>query len=536
MEYLSTGGTIKAIGSPDKMIWFTSDNPDPINGDWGGIEISNSTDSEFKYCIIEYAELGIAQYFSSVNISHSIVRWNNSEGIYAENSTATFEYNRLYANAYHEVALENNNTDMVIRYNEFGPQNRAIIFQTSDGTLRHNFIHDYKGFPIVDITLGSEVVADSNLFVNCPPPVFNTEPFGKVDSTGMNDYSRTFIPPPDFDFPDTAMHTLDYVPGDTTDRYPYVYDQIDVSRKIIRRYGKGLGFGWSMCYADGYVWKHDTESLSRIDTATGEIMQYTNSTLIEGPGGLTFDGNYFWAYDRNEPRNISKFELSGDSVHVLQSFPAPESTINRGLGLTTDSTYLYQISVAHPWIYKLDMGGNIVDTIILSDYFADLVVWTGDSFWGTGGEKGWGKWSPDGEYLGSAYPVAHGCWAMSYDGEYLWSLNKTCELWNDDKIIKAKILDIIPASTGEIEKNIEKNLFNVYPNPTTGNLSIKLPWEGILQIEVTAINGAQVYLEQKYFSLNAVKILELSEFKPGLYILKVSNQDGRSACAKINKR
>mgnify|MGYP005849756191 CR=1 FL=1 len=531
-----TGGTIKAIGTPSQIIWFTSDNPDPINGDWGGIEISNSSDSEFKYCIVEYAELGIAQYFSSVDISHSIVRWNNSEGIYAENSTATFQYNRLYANAYHEIALENNNVGMLIRKNEFGPQNRAIIFQTSSGTLKHNYIHDYKGFPIVDVTLGSVVTADSNLFENCPPPVFNSEPLGTIDTTAHNDFNGSFVEIPIFGYPDTAMHVLDYVPGDTTDRYPYVYDTEDETRKIIRRYGKELGFGWSIGFANGYIWKHDTEHLSRIDTTTGVVTQFTNSPLIEGPGGLTHDGTYFWAYDRNEPHNISKFEISGDSVHVLQSFPAPESTVNRALGLTTDSTYLYQMSVNQPWIYKINMNGSIVDTIFLSSQFADLVVWTGDGFWGTGGEKGWGKWSPTGDYLGAAFPVANGCWAMAYDGEYLWSMNRTCELWNDHKIFKTKILSFLNiTSVKEIEPNNIPKTLTVYPNPSSQSIFLNSPWSGNLTIEIFSLDGSLVYQQKKQLIRSTETRIDISKLPKGFYILKITTNNKQNISAKFGK-
>jgi hypothetical protein len=35
---LNVKGTIKAIGTPERQIWFTSDAEDPINGDWRGIK------------------------------------------------------------------------------------------------------------------------------------------------------------------------------------------------------------------------------------------------------------------------------------------------------------------------------------------------------------------------------------------------------------------------------------------------------------------------------------------------------------------
>ena len=56
---LTVYGTIKAVGTPEKQIWFTSDAPDPINGDWMGITILNSNKSVFDYVIVEFAEIAI---------------------------------------------------------------------------------------------------------------------------------------------------------------------------------------------------------------------------------------------------------------------------------------------------------------------------------------------------------------------------------------------------------------------------------------------------------------------------------------------
>src|SRR3990167_4379817 len=75
---LTVYGTIKAVGTPEKQIWFTSDAPDPINGDWMGITIFNSNQSVFDYVIVEFAEIAITQFDSSVSITNSIIRWINS--------------------------------------------------------------------------------------------------------------------------------------------------------------------------------------------------------------------------------------------------------------------------------------------------------------------------------------------------------------------------------------------------------------------------------------------------------------------------
>jgi len=90
------GGTVKAIGTPDEQIWFTSDAEKPINGDWHGISLVNSKDSVFDYVIVEYAQIGIEQFDSEVTVSKSIIRWNNSEGLYAERSKPVFKNNTIY--------------------------------------------------------------------------------------------------------------------------------------------------------------------------------------------------------------------------------------------------------------------------------------------------------------------------------------------------------------------------------------------------------------------------------------------------------
>ncbi|MFW9896444.1 MAG: hypothetical protein ACFFD7_11615, partial [Candidatus Thorarchaeota archaeon] len=107
-------GTIIANGTPERQIWFTVDDENPINGDWAGIELYYSNNSIFNYVIVEYGVMGIAQFYSKVNISHSIVRWINLEGIYMEHSSPLIEYNLLYQNGYHEISLEQFNYDVIV--------------------------------------------------------------------------------------------------------------------------------------------------------------------------------------------------------------------------------------------------------------------------------------------------------------------------------------------------------------------------------------------------------------------------------------
>jgi len=50
------GGTLRAIGTPEEPVWFTSDAEERINGDWEGIAIENSKgENIIKYSIMECA-------------------------------------------------------------------------------------------------------------------------------------------------------------------------------------------------------------------------------------------------------------------------------------------------------------------------------------------------------------------------------------------------------------------------------------------------------------------------------------------------
>ena len=69
-------------------------------------------------------------------------------------------------------------------------------------------------------------------------------------------------------------------------------------------------------------------------------------------------------------------------------------------------------------------------------------MWTGEFFWaGYGHCKGLCKYTKDGKLVGEIYLPARDTWAMAWDGNYLWTIQRTSELWNDPKIYQIEILD-----------------------------------------------------------------------------------------------
>lgn len=159
------GGVLKAIGSPDKPIWFTSDADKPINGDWEGIAIENSKNGNIiDHAIVEYAFIGIRFWTSSGTVSNTIVRWINAEGIYMERSNPVIESCTIYGTGYNGIAMEQFN-DVVLRNNKiFNSQGTGIHGEATKALVENNIIRNSKyGITFDDF---SNAVLRNNLIEN----------------------------------------------------------------------------------------------------------------------------------------------------------------------------------------------------------------------------------------------------------------------------------------------------------------------------------------------------------------------------------
>ncbi|MBU0506672.1 MAG: right-handed parallel beta-helix repeat-containing protein [bacterium] len=439
------GGTLIAEGTAEEQIWFTSDADEPINGDWSGIEISDSTDTIIKYAIVEFATLGVNQVNSEATISYSIIRWNNTEGLYAERSTPLIEYNTLYSNGYHEIALEQYNEDVIIRNNYFYEGRAAIHTEKTSSTVEDNYFLDYLDEAITAQADSTMMVTD-NIFIDTPEGAVAAEADSTMTESG-NTYVDSPYTVPDFDYEDITNHVLDYIPGDDDDEYLYVYDAEDTTRKVIDTIGAGLGFGWALTYANNYIWRFsfsnqtgDYPDFVRIDPDTEETTRYENNTIIN-PRGLTYDGTHFWTNDFSELK-IYKFSIDGDEIDIISSFDVPDKDSGGTNGLTNDGTYLYYHSRDGNTLYKLNKDGTTAETIDLSSYSVNMegpFVWTGDGFWATGG-IGIVRYDEDWDKTDELYPPAEGTWALDWDGTYLWTIQRTCERWDEEKVYKIEPL------------------------------------------------------------------------------------------------
>ncbi|MFX0036721.1 MAG: right-handed parallel beta-helix repeat-containing protein [Candidatus Hermodarchaeota archaeon] len=435
-------GTIKAQGAADQQIWFTSDAEPPINGDWDGIYMNGTTDSVFNYTIVEYGLVGIVQFYSESTIANSIVRWVNTEGYYAEYSKVDYVNNTLYGNGYHEIALEQFN-NATVETSIFKNGRVAFHSENSEVYLKGNYIVNYSG-DIISIAAHTNATIEENIFdPTLPYPRVTVTP--NSNATLINNINGTVGPV--FDYQDLRNFTLGYIPGDPSDQYPYVYDLIDETRRVVKRIGLGLSFGWALEYAMGYLWRFDfwntsigsAENFIRMDPTTGQYTEIENN-VIENGRGLAWDGEYFFGYDHSQLK-IFKFSISGNSIVVSDSFDLPKKEEGGIQGMTSDGNFLYIPSRGGALVRKINKTGAIIEEIdIPGEGISGGLVWTGSHFWGVSGGGNLTKYTHDWQVVGQIYPVADGTWAIAWDGDYIWALQRTCESWEDAKMFQIEPL------------------------------------------------------------------------------------------------
>ncbi|HAZ28221.1 MAG TPA: hypothetical protein DCY48_00365 [Candidatus Magasanikbacteria bacterium] len=445
------GGDIVARGNKDHMIWFTSDAKDPINGDWMHINIDHSKNSMLDHVIVEFAEIGVSQFDSSVPITNSIIRWINSEGLYAERSTPIIENNTLYNNGYHEIALEQYNTDAVVSRNYFKGGHHGVHFEKSTGVVKNNFFENYRALKTSDpeftISAGMEsaVTIEDNKFQNVGEIIFAID--DNVESTMKNNPIVNGQQPPVFDYDDIRNFELGYIPGDEDDQFPYVYADTDTTRRVTKKIGKDLYFGWSLVYADGALYRFSLGygevgkelDLIKLDPETGAVERFGNNDIIS-PRGLAWDGEFFYVND-GSLKKIFTFKITGGFIEILDSFDIPEAEKGGTAGLTSDGEFLYLVHRYGEKIWKLDKQGQIVGEIPFQTP-GGAITYADGYFWVYAGcKKGLCKITKDGELVGEIYPAAKDPWALAWDGTYLWALYRTSETWNDPKIYQMEILD-----------------------------------------------------------------------------------------------
>lgn len=488
-------GTLRAIGTPEKPIRFTSDAAQPEHGDWAGINFREPASDQniLDHCIVEYAA-GVALDAQHVDftLSNSIVRWTTGPNLCFSFCSPTIEYNRIYgaghcniefvnahptiqyntifAAAGHGIVVDTN-SQPIIRYNlikdngDFGigidHVSSAIIeyntitgnngwgigissgSKASETTVKHNNIYDNNKF---DIGIIDEVVGDLTATHNWWGTVDRQQIEAKIHDSRTVPALKTVLYEPyltapfdigtltyDFESPEIYAH----LPGTESDTYLYIFPDDD-TRKVVSSWYPEAGNPYGITWDGEHLWVSTSPDhmLRKFDTS-GKLLDSFPSPG-PNPWGLAFDGRYLWCADRTE-NLVYQIDQSGK---VVKSIPTPAEEC---MGLTYDGQYLWTCPGHEPRkAYKFDTSGKVVDVLQIPLKGCGL-AWDGENLWVTIGaaHKIYAIDPTDGHAIGWISAPGEDTADLAWQGkEYLWAISEVTGQWEDAKVFQMKILHL----------------------------------------------------------------------------------------------
>ena len=458
-------GRIVANGTPAQPIYFTSDAPDPQNGDWSMLRLLSPTGpSSFNYCVFEFAQHGLNVWNGSPQISHSVFRWNNWEGIYFESfSKPSIVLCQILENGYNGLAAEQSNEIEMDGCEVWRNGTSGVHIDNSTAVVRRSIIHHNQahGLSVDDkATLqaygdaiysnqacgigfgeGTNVVRIANLD-------FKTGNGGGGNICGpvINETSIHYPPASiDIGYTPDMSHALGYIPGDPVlDKYLYVYPD-DETRQIVRKIGTGLGLTWALAYHNNSIWTSTLQgNVYRLDPASGAVGENfsLSGSPVWGtpsqPWGMDFDDQgYMWILDFAERK---LFKIDPSTHQIVFSVATPNSSTGGCKGLAWDGQYLNIMGWTSPVIYQVNKQGQLVNSIPLDHGGSGGLAWDGEFYWvPTKGRIL--KYDANGKQVGWIYAASEGTWDMAWENGFLWASQRTNENWSDAKIFQLEILD-----------------------------------------------------------------------------------------------
>ena len=196
---------LKAIGTAEKPIKFTSNEANPAPGDWDGIQFQffqNNANSEMDYCIVEYGGTNGGNInlhgWAGLKLSHSILRKSSNNGVYQYSSgTLTITDSEIRDNDKYGLYLSSatsNISNSVIKENYEGG-----IYSSSSPTINHNYIYNNANYGINNVSV-SIINAKNNWWGDVTGPLDDNDdrktggwynPYGQGNKvTSYVDYSE----------------------------------------------------------------------------------------------------------------------------------------------------------------------------------------------------------------------------------------------------------------------------------------------------------------------------------------------------------
>lgn len=476
-------GTLRAVGTAEKPIRFTSDAIDPQHGDWQGIVFQAPASSQniLDYCIIEYANVGVMATDVNFTLSNSIVRWSLGGNVCPMRSSPIITHNRLYECGHGVIEMEGYCYPTITFNTIWGGRNGIFVGANSHAIISHNIIRDLRSLPdsgglvvvanssaaieyntimgaktgisiFPDCSASKTTVRYNNIYDNvgniaqhsAEDLIAKENWWGTTDKEqirakfGMID-GRVIYEPYLTSLVDIGKLTYDYennetyekLPQSDKDTYLYMYPD-DLTRKVIDLWYHGRGFPSSVAWDGQHLW---------VSTFSGPIPYEIRKFDLSGkfidsfpypgpwPYGLAFDGKYLWCLDYAEAK-VYQLDTSGK---VIKSIPAP----GKGpAGLTYDGEYLWTI----PWTggeweaYRFDTSGNIIGSLQVPGVTG--LAWYGGHLWVSSGTKFYEMDPLDGNVIRVITSSGDKSFDITWQGSYIWSAEWGNEIETDTRVVK----------------------------------------------------------------------------------------------------
>ena len=458
-------GRLVANGKPGRLIWFTSHEGAPLNGDWSMVKLVGARGSEVSYAVFEFSQHGLNIWNTDLTLSHVVIRFNNWEGLYIENkSKVVLENSRVYANGYNCIATEQFNHLTVKGSYIANCGTMGIHVDASEALIQGNLIEGSQEGVSLDNdakvkVLANRFTAQKNAAISCGEGknhlslgnnVYDGIPLNLAvacKDPQVKELESKLNPPLTLvtGVSEGDSRYLDYIPGNVRhDKYRYVYPPLDDTREVLSRLGGGLGLTWSATWDGSALWTANLDGqVMRLDPRSGKVLKRFTAPGPQ-PWGMTFDGKQLWINDFARRRIFAVDPATGK---VLSQFPAPDPA-GGCKGLAWDGKHLYALGWATHKLYTLSATGKVIRSVPVPYrdigggvrvYVAGGLTWDGKTFWAPGDRLV--RFGRDGKFIGWLHSTSERVWDMAWDGEALWTTQRANENWTKiPRLFRIKIL------------------------------------------------------------------------------------------------
>ena len=147
-------GSLIAAGTPLNPVRFTTSNPVPAPGQWGGIFFNGSADDAtavLSHCVVEYGGASVSGMLqigsSSPRIEHCTIQHSSTDGIYLSGSDSQVRFNQIRDNAAYGVSGVSVGWRAKVHHNNFSGNQSGAVERASGSVVdaRYNYFGDASG-------------------------------------------------------------------------------------------------------------------------------------------------------------------------------------------------------------------------------------------------------------------------------------------------------------------------------------------------------------------------------------------------------